>query len=850
MSRSNAVAPRRQTCFIVIFFVNICVISCDLICEKDNVHSMLELCESFSWIASNNSSCQSIHIRLNHFLSHDNDRNTTCTLTNVSRRPITIQCANDPLMVIRCKNITGCFVVPTNSSDINVAWQGCIYVGGPLLTAVNCNNCDFTLTDVVIDGERWLLTELEHSAIHLADYAQVYVSGEETNITIAGCVIRNASQAVALMYVGMAMFQDSMFEYVKGIGSFQTAAIDIRNSGSVYIRNMTMSNSSNSLLRGDMNGDYGGCLLVYAGVITIVQSRFTTCTSLGSGGALGLAVTQRAVIDTVIITGAESFNSGSLYLNLNRRDVIVDIRNVRFVNVKAKLAVGIFLHYKDSTQHSVVTMTNVFIDSLGGNGCLVISRGCLDCTAEHANILYLKNINMTNCRTVVGLKTVLENYFLRSARVLIYTGTNISIADKDLKSQKITGTKTRSFFERVDKTTKQPTTAFDDGTTSTLSQAMTTAGSLLVASSDLVMTTQMVHLSHCGRNNGDDSLRRPIISLGRVVPPTYPTSPKNGVIQLRVEEDAWEVVMLYMTSASLYALHLVVTVVWGQWKKNKNKTLRWYVRSVSRCVYPGSSIRYHMSVLLPMVSSCIAGMYVPHHDLVGMMVVGLLGYVVVLILFHVTSTLGGGGIPLRYVEVSAPSTASSSVIRSLFTAGGRWAPASSVSVGGPFFASYSGPRTSHPEGSETTSLFYLKESASPHGWIWVTICNGIVMSITSTVAEMNRDDDFYSYWRVCSVSAVCCGVVMMVCGIVHIVRTNTPLMTVRGMCMIRGVRLIVTGLAMCVVGVGGDDEGDNETAGVVLTYCTAVIGVIEILARLFTKMFKRRNSKTQNDSIF
>eukprot|EP00759_Apiculatamorpha_spiralis_P019522 PhF_6_TR25475/c1_g2_i5/m.35385 len=176
---------------------------------------------------------------------------------------------------------------------------------------------------------------------------------------------------------------------------------------------------------------------------------------------------------------------------------------------------------------------------------------------------------------------------------------------------------------------------------------MTTAGSLLLASSDLVMTTQMVHLSRCGGGDEDPtSFRRTFLSWGRV----FPYSRRPSSVTLRTSdplEDVWEVMMIFVTNASVYIVHGVVVCTltfFTTMKSSKSLSVSTgWRRSVTRCMYPAWSIKYHTSVLLPLLASCTVGMYVDGSSgIVFMMVMSMVVYVGVLVLFHYNTLLSDG----------------------------------------------------------------------------------------------------------------------------------------------------------------------------------------------------------------
>eukprot|EP00759_Apiculatamorpha_spiralis_P054377 PhF_6_TR6920/c0_g1_i5/m.10093 len=223
--------------------------------------------------------------------------------------------------------------------------------------------------------------------------------------------------------------------------------------------------------------------------------------------------------------------------------------------------------------------------------------------------------------------------------------------------------------------------------------AVSTGGSLLVIPPDVVFSSQLMYLSHQCQNpmlgsaetthhTADVSFRRPSLSLGRLF--TMP-SVLNNVLDER--GDLWEVSMIVMSTGFVYGMHLVIMCLLMVFKRRSEQqqcspqqlwcwTLYW-----SR--FPGYSIQYHLSLLVPFVSSCTAG--VLSASFLKPVVTSLTGlYILVLITFHTLTS--GAYFKLQFV--GSGYTTNRKTLSYWFLPTGNWNPKTALSMGGPFFASY------------------------------------------------------------------------------------------------------------------------------------------------------------------
>eukprot|EP00759_Apiculatamorpha_spiralis_P044423 PhF_6_TR41348/c0_g2_i2/m.62766 len=702
-----------------------------------------------------------------------------CNVTRANT-PITISCTSLKPTVIRCSNesnsndIIGCYYIPLFSSNVALSLIGCVYVGGPVVSVPNCTGCNVSLTSVTMDGERWLGSDDMFVSLYDTDYPQILYVGVDMFLSLDGCMIRNASQAILASNLKSVFLRNMKVEYVYGMGTHHTAVIDLRIVNRTVVENLEVIHSHNSPLENNADENYGGCLLL-GGMqhLELRDSTFRDCHSSGSGGAVGMEVFRRATIENIAISNSMAYLHGGAMLISIGSNVVMTVRGLRLINVKAAvMAAALNLYVQNNAKRSTVDISDVYAEAKSGLGCIVLSSLCVPCTPAIPVIVNLKRLVLKNCSSSYAINigptntNTRNDIYIRDARVRIFKGVSATIQDRMIQNRS-SSTKTLSFQKmKKEKTvfiTKSKaiinTTVsklksiaslrsgkvINETVASLASRWTTAAASLLLTSPEIALSSQLVDLSAC---DGDTSqLRRPFISLARVFPRKKSDKIDDDLNPFM--DDAWEVVMLFVTSATLYIVHIIVTVFCGHFvfrKKVKshitligdhsNDTRLCFVYSVSRCVYPGSSIRYHMSVFLPMMSSCIAGTYaVSTMNIRGVLISGMVVYVVVLILFHYNAWLN-----LWYVEQQQKITPASQnkstlpdVVAKWFMACGTWNPPSSVSFGGPFFSSYT---------RQGGGL------APPHMWLWISLGLGVVMSMVSTVAEIRGQD---SYWKICSV---------------------------------------------------------------------------------------------------
>eukprot|EP00759_Apiculatamorpha_spiralis_P029712 PhF_6_TR31791/c1_g1_i18/m.46854 len=362
----------------------------------------------------------------------------------------------------------------------------------------------------------------------------------------------------------------------------------------------------------------------------------------------------------------------------------------------------------------------------------------------------------------------------------------------------------------------------------TTSQAVIASSTFV--SPDVAIVTQMLVLSRChgdaassSSSSSSTSLRRPVLSWGRVF-----DVPSNTFIDVEL----WEGFMLLITLTSLYVLHGVILLVGICRSRSKNST-KPYIHSVNRFGYPGNTTRYHISMTVTMTSLIVYGMCssLAMTLLITFVYFGPLVSIHVLILYR--------GNTLRYVTTEQTTNPTSSrwltLERYWLLPRGLWSPRTASALGGPFYASYT-----------HVTIPSLRVGISPHVWVWVTLVVGVCMSVLTSVVEIQGGGR-----QPCSVGAIISGVVVMCCGIVHVTYFR-ELMSVRMVCLVRGVRLFVNGLTMIVLGsfvlmdveYSDDDESHNVTTTVLFMLSLGVSAIETTtvsLHKIF--LFVRRKKK-------
>eukprot|EP00759_Apiculatamorpha_spiralis_P033642 PhF_6_TR34960/c0_g1_i4/m.50738 len=394
-----------------------------------------------------------------------------------------------------------------------------------------------------------------------------------------------------------------------------------------------------------------------------------------------------------------------------------------------------------------------------------------------------------------GEKTTLSTYVSPPEDICVYVCENCSAVPSPQQQQ----------TDRVinETTVKLPPEKSDFQTTS---QIVTAGGSLLVVPPDVILTTQILQLSECkpllsSEDDTSTSIQRPLISWGRV----FEFERKHS--RRQVSSHVWEILMLWITTATVYILHALITFCFKVFISPKVSGLKntcdtWF-NAVYQCTFPGLSIQYQLSVVVPMVSNCVgiivlsSGKNLP---LVVFIIFSSLFYLGVLAGLNYFSSLN-----ILYVSiVNADIGNETKMMCSKFLRfRGLWTPRTCDAMGSPFFTMY------------TDHYRY------PHLWIWLSICLAVVMIIPATIDATHT---------ACAMTSILCGIVMSCSGLVHLVGLNV-VMTVQGICFVRGVRMCVSGVCIVISGIlnAMGSSSNNDDVLSVLRFMAIALGLCETI---------------------
>eukprot|EP00759_Apiculatamorpha_spiralis_P056322 PhF_6_TR7995/c1_g4_i1/m.12305 len=175
-------------------------------------------------------------------------------------------------------------------------------------------------------------------------------------------------------------------------------------------------------------------------------------------------------------------------------------------------------------------------------------------------------------------------------------------------------------------------------------------------------------------DENDDNNKHPYLSLGKWIAPKS----KNKL---------WDVAMILIGTMVVFCVDSAMTwrVFFGSARAHQTKAARW-IQAVCRVGYPSNSLRYHMAMVIPLLSF-VEG---------GSIFIFVL-FVVILFGVHITcskdlsySERKDTDLPSGHDDPSRPSR-----VKTWLLPQGTWLPRTCTSMGGLFFASYTSSRLSH-----------------------------------------------------------------------------------------------------------------------------------------------------------
>eukprot|EP00759_Apiculatamorpha_spiralis_P046951 PhF_6_TR42969/c0_g1_i6/m.65403 len=346
---------------------------------------------------------------------------------------------------------------------------------------------------------------------------------------------------------------------------------------------------------------------------------------------------------------------------------------------------------------------------------------------------------------------------------------------------------------------------------------LSTTGTVL-SPPDVVVGAQILRTVWSCASSVDKSTqqeqRRPYLSLG-------------GWVSISKSNAAeWELMLLMCSGAVVYCVHGLLTwviTVYRNRKKCIEITLSAVIDSASvhaptritRCwywalqksSYPSYSIQYNVSLLLPLTST-LANV-AQNSSNYGFVVLGMAPVITLLMIQYVVlktynvlsfSSSSQFNVPLTYVRHISPHSTGhlSSCGCSLFLSNsGYWVPRVRTSLAGPLFSSYA-PISSNPKNTN---------SRLPFVWFWITMFVGVVSTIVASISEFSSEPQ----GKLCGTTSVFGGVVFLLNGLMHIVFMRT-MMVVRSVCLLRGVRMVLTGVVMILLGITQQEKVKSDSS--------------------------------------
>eukprot|EP00759_Apiculatamorpha_spiralis_P005360 PhF_6_TR13235/c3_g1_i7/m.20958 len=241
--------------------------------------------------------------------------------------------------------------------------------------------------------------------------------------------------------------------------------------------------------------------------------------------------------------------------------------------------------------------------------------------------------------------------------------------------------------------------------TATVSSILTASGSLLLVTPEHVLTSQMLLLSGCQQASSASGKKSILFFCG---------------ISFN-HEHAGEVTSILVTSSIMMFVHFWIPVIVCYLKSSKKerKLHVCWLRSVERVKFPGLSLRYYLSNLLPMIAAGTGSMLV-NSKYALILITAMLSYFVFLVLICYFTFRLGIRFVLRGSEKDGRSKSFSHL--SVLQPQGHWSPSVCVPLGGVFFSQYNG--------SGTARILRNSIRVPPYFWMWCTVSIGVVMTIT------------------------------------------------------------------------------------------------------------------------
>eukprot|EP00759_Apiculatamorpha_spiralis_P005795 PhF_6_TR13426/c0_g1_i5/m.21416 len=587
------------------------------------------------------------------------------------------------------------------------------------------------------------------------------------------------------------------------------------SGGVIFVEDSTLTiNSSVSLSNVTALGSRGGGAFFVTGPKSNLFVRGTiniqNVTSVGGGGMAACTNGATCQFDNVeSVVGAQTMEGPGGLMLLNGSSGNVKCQNL--------------------SNRGVVYARTGFTRG----GCVYLAASTAGSTAEIAGCTF------TSCRSkCLGEETAVLTSESSIGKNMISIH-NVTYRQSTLAKKSLSQYLNVSTFEMAKETMKCSEAIVRGGIKKSplvvLSNGIEVAGTF-VSPIEVVVGVQMLQSVWICRDPGKVGDRHSILSLARFTDDVMQKSHSSSLYVL----EAWEVMMLALSSGVTLALHcvtLLLMVMSGSRSTNeKTKQMVW-LRSILKSKFPGFSLRYHITLIIPMVSSCTATVLLNQNlALQVYLVLSVILYISCAILIHMYSYTN------TFVSCIVPTIQTRRKVTYWLLPRGEWTARFRETMGGVMFHSYA-PVSGN--------------AFSAHVWVWITLALGVPMAVVATLVEVDNHnnsmvEDGYgnTFVNQCNIVSVVSGCIAFICGCLH-VRWVREIMSIRIMGFVRGIRLFWMGAVMAMVGVIGFVD-ESEHMRVILSYMVTVAmysAVVETVINFALKAYARWKRWEQERSI-
>eukprot|EP00759_Apiculatamorpha_spiralis_P046003 PhF_6_TR42681/c0_g1_i2/m.64359 len=300
--------------------------------------------------------------------SKEDPLNCTFTVSRMETVAFVFRCLNRTSTVYCAPDREGgCFSLV--SGVVDVWFDGCRYIGGPVFTAFSCKGCIFTATNVEA-------TALKQGEIDLKDVLSLFRLGSFRSVSVLGSTFYNATQGLNVSDTNNVTVHNVSMRHIFGAGKY-ASPIDIRNCEVFVGRNISVSTSFN---HGNNMFTSGGCMRVSAMRSVLTDSTFDGCDSTSSGGGLSVTALENGSAEVRNVTvrkcsAALPSPGGGIHIESSHNTNIL-VENVSVLDTTAGQGTLISVAFILNAQLALVTFRNVvgYASTGFSSSCLVADQ--------------------------------------------------------------------------------------------------------------------------------------------------------------------------------------------------------------------------------------------------------------------------------------------------------------------------------------------------------------------------------------------------------------------------------------------------------------------------------------------